>query len=121
MTKSEETYAAWLNVLGSDPVPPGPVEKSLRVLRIVADASGATQRLASAYTAALLAMAPETGTHRALELADGLVNAAQFRRVPYTPGLPLLVDGLDCSPEHVRELTEQIGRYRKLCSEGETR
>lgn len=117
MMKSEETYAAGLNVLGSDPLPTGPVEQSVDVLRAVAVLSGEINRLTAAYLEVLGAMAPCIG-EGAKKLADELLEAARVNRVRYISGMPLLIEGLDCSPEHVRQLMTDKKRYRDLYVNG---
>ncbi len=113
MTKEEVTYAEWMNVLGSDPLPAGPLEQGIRALRVVAESSGDIDRLTSAYRDVLRVMPPGEGK-QSLKLVEALVRAAQTHHVRYIPGLPLLVEGLDCSPEHVRELIAERDRYRNM-------
>lgn len=114
MTKTEEIYATWLNTLGSDPVPPGPVEGELRVMRVLATSDGDSQRLSSAYLDVLLTLAEAVGQERAKELTDTLLSSALAHRVQYIPGMPLMIDGVDCSPENVRHLEFLRDEYRAL-------
>lgn len=113
MTPSEETYAAWMNVLGSGTVNPVAVNYELRVMRVVATATGDSERMATAYLDVLLALAPEVGAVRAKELTQALVDAAQAHRVRYVSGTPLMIDGTDCSPDAVRSLKKDRDHYRR--------
>lgn len=110
MTKNEETYAAWLNVLGSDHPAADPVEQDMTVLRIVAMCSGDSDRFGAAYVDVLMALAPEVGAARAKELTEALVSASRAHRVWYIPGIPLMIDGVDCCPDHIRSLEKKAGR-----------
>lgn len=110
MTKQEEAYAAWLNVLGSDPVRPSEGEHELNVLRIIATSTGDSERLSNAYLDVLLRLALETGHQAARELTQGLIDAARAHHVRYIHGLPLMIDGVDCSPDNVRSLMRRAGQ-----------
>jgi hypothetical protein len=113
MTKTEETYAAWLNILGSGTVQPPAVAQDLHAMHDMARSTSAAEHLASAYMDVLLALIPQTGPEQAAEAAWGLVAAARAQHVRYTPGLPLVIDGVDCSPEHVRLLEGYREDYRR--------
>ena len=119
MTRTEETYAAWLNTLGSDPVPPGPVADDLRVMRIVAMSSGDIDRFSNAYLDVLRTLAGADLSAQAKVLTDALVEAARAHHLRYIPGLPLMIDGVDCSPENVRHLERSRAEYRRRYVEGD--
>ena len=114
----EDTYAAWLNILGSDPVPGGPLEHDLLVQRTVAASAGDSERLADAYMDVLLSLAP-VGAERAKELADALVEASRAHHIRHYPGMPLMIDGVDCSPESVRRLERSRDEYRRRYMTGD--
>lgn len=113
MTPSEETYAAWMNVLGSGTVNPEPVDHELWIMRVVATSTGDSHRLADAYLDVQLALASDVGAVRAKELTQALVDAARAHRVRYVSGTPLMIDGIDCSPDAVRSLKEDRDHYRR--------
>lgn len=115
MTKNEEAYATWLNVLGSDPVRPDQGEHEVNVLRILATSQADSERFSRAYMDVLLALARETGHEAAKTMLTELVNAAIAHRVHYIHGLPMMIDGVDCSPDNVRHLMEQREIYRAMC------
>lgn len=110
MTKSEEAYAQWLNVLGSEHPAADPADPDMTVLRIVATCSGDSDRFSAAYMNVLMALAPEVGAARAKELTEALVDAARAHHVRYIPGMPLMIDGVDCCPDHIRSLEKKAGR-----------
>lgn len=114
LTERETTYATWLNIFGSDPVRPEQVEDDLRVMYIVAESSARSDRLATAYMDVLLSLASAVGTERAKELTSELVDAVRAGHVQHTPGLPLMIDGVDCSPENVRRLERSRDEYRAV-------
>lgn len=120
MTESEATYAAWLNVLGSDPITEPATVHELTVMRVVATSSGDSERLSRAYMNVLLALAPATGHRTARAMVKRLVKAAQAHMVRYVPGIPLMIEGLDCSPEAVRALRADRDRYRRMVMEHAT-
>lgn len=114
MTKTEETYAAWLNLLGSDPLAPGPVADEVNIMRIVATSTGDIERFSQAYMDVLLTMASHVGGGVAKELTDALVTSARAHRVQHITGLPLMIDGVDCSPDNVRLLMRSRDEYRAM-------
>jgi hypothetical protein len=69
----------------------------------------AIDRHAVAYMDVLLALAPTAGHERAKELTDALVCSSRAYRIAHTPGLPLMIGGVDCSPENVRRLMDKTG------------
>lgn len=120
MTASEETYAAWLNVLGSEPVADPELSQELTVMRIVAVSSGDSERFSTAYMDVLLALAPAVGPRTARNMVKRLVTAARARTVRYVPGVPLMIEGQDCSPENVRRLQADRDHYRRMVLEQAT-
>lgn len=117
MTESEATYAAWLNVLGSDPVREPEVSHELTVMRVVATSTGDSERVSAAYMDVLLALAPSRGHRTARRMTKALVTAARAHMVRYVPGIPLMIEGLDCSPEAVRALKTDRDHYRRMVIE----
>lgn len=120
MNGHEQAYAAWLNILGSEPVTEPEAAHELRVLRIVAQSTGDSERFSAAYMTVVLVLATvhgmETGTARTM--VQALVDAARAHRVPYTPGLPMMIDGIDCSPDAVRALKASRDHYRSAYVNG---
>jgi hypothetical protein len=114
MTKYEEAQAAWLNIFGSGTTQPEPVAVCLHVLHILAEAEAAAERSSKAYLDVLLTLAPAVGADRAKELAEELADASRVGHIRYTPGLPLMIDGADCSPENVRRLERQSKTFRQM-------
>ena len=55
-----------------------------------------------------------SGARDAWARTDALVEAAREGHVPYEPGLPLVIDGVDCSPENVRSMRRLLDHYRGL-------
>lgn len=113
LTNRETAYATWLNIFGSDPVRPSQVERDLHVMHIMAEDSARSDRFATAYMEVLLSLAPAVGHEQAKRLADQLTEAARVGHVRYTLGLPLMIDGTDCSPANVRHLESSRDEYRR--------
>ncbi len=120
MNGHEQAYAGWLNILGSEPVTEPEAAHELRVLRIVAQSTGDSERFSDAYMTVVLALATVHGmeTETARGMVQSLVEAARAHRVPYTPGLPMMIDGIDCSPDAVRALTKSRDHYRSAYVNG---
>jgi hypothetical protein len=116
MTKYEEAQAAWLNIFGSGTTQPEPVAVCLHVLHILAEAEAAAERFSKVYLDVLLTLAGSVGSERAKELAEELTDASRAGHIRYTPGLPLMIDGADCSPENVRSLERQVVVYRSMAT-----
>ena len=118
MNGHEQAYAGWLNILGSEPVTEPEAAHELRVLRIVAQSTGDSERFSQAYMDVLLALAPQIkDVDKTRGMVKALVDAARAHRVPYTPGLPMMIDGIDCSPDAVRALTDSRDHYRSMVLE----
>lgn len=117
MCGSEQAYASWLNIFGSDPVQSAEVAKELNTMRIVATSSGDIERMSQAYLDVLLTLAPAVGQEKAKELTQALVSASRAHRVRHVPGTPLMIEGLDCSPEAVRMLKADRDAYRTMVLE----
>ncbi len=119
MNGHEQAYAGWLNILGSEPVTEPEAAHELRVLRIVAQSTGDSERFSRAYMDVLLALAPQIkDPEKVRTMVQALVDAAQAHRVPYTPGLPMMIDGIDCSPDAVRALKADRDHYRSAYVNG---
>lgn len=112
LTERETAYATWLNIFGSDAVRTEQVEYDLHVMHVVAETSARSARLARVYMDVLTSLAPVVGAERAKELTEELLLAARAGHVQHTPGLPLMIDGVDCSPENVRRLERSRDEYR---------
>lgn len=121
MTHSEETYAQWLNLLGSGTVESPELHRDLLVMRVVATSTADSERFSEAYMDVLLALAGDAGAERAKELTQGLVTAARARHVRHMPGTPLMIDGRDCSPDAVRALQADRDAYRSMVLDNATR
>ena len=119
MNGHEQAYAGWLNILGSEPVTEPEAAHELRVLRIVAQSTGDSERFSRAYMDVLLALAPQIkDPEKVRTMVQSLVDAARAHRVPYTPGLPMMIDGIDCSPDAVRALKADRDHYRSAYVNG---
>jgi hypothetical protein len=120
-THSEETYAGWLNLLGSGSEESPELHQELLVMRVVATSSGDSERFSEAYMDVLLALAPAVGARKAKRMVEALSKAARAHRVRYVPGTPLMIDGRDCSPDAVRALQADRDMYRSMVLENATR
>ena len=47
-------------------------------------------------------------------VVDALIDAARKGYVQYTPGLPLMIGGMDCSPENVASLECHVERIKDV-------
>lgn len=54
------------------------------------------------------------GSADAWARTDALIEAARDGYVRHSPGLPLMIDGVDCSPENVRSLERQVKRLKGI-------
>jgi hypothetical protein len=120
-TPSEETYAGWLNLLGSGGEESPELHQELLIMRVVATSSGDSERFSETYMDILLALAPAVGARKAKRMTEALVAAARAHRVRYVPGTPLMIDGRDCSPDAVRALQADRDHYRDMAIENATR
>lgn len=55
-----------------------------------------------------------TGVIDAWARVDALIDTARDGHVRYEPGDPLIIDGVDCSPENVRSLEKLLNTYRGI-------
>lgn len=65
----------------------------------------------------LEALARSVGAQRAQEMLTQLNEELTAGQVRYTPGLPLMIEGVDCSPEHVRQLQAHINDWKRAALE----
>lgn len=63
---------------------------------------------AKAYIDVSLELAAQVGADKSQEMTKVLFDAARAGYIRYNPGKPLMIDGVDCSPEHVRSLQRTI-------------
>lgn len=54
-----------------------------------------------------------SGSVDAWSRTDALIDAAREGYVLYEQGLPLMIDGVDCSPENVRSLERLVELYKE--------
>jgi hypothetical protein len=85
------------------------------VNEIVQALSALADRYSETYLNVLMALAPQIrDAARSRQMTQDLVNAARAGHVRHTPGLPLMIDGVDCSPENVRRLERSRDEYRAM-------